>query len=62
MEIPARYYAKMKDGTWVYVCSHHLSKIAVKLNGSGRLRLRRGVRFMGRLAEHTSKKCGECRK
>ena len=62
MEIQARYYAKLKDGKLIYVCSHHVTKIATRPNDSRRLQPRPGVMFIGSLSEYTSKKCGECRK
>jgi hypothetical protein len=62
MEIPAKYYAAMEDGKMVYVCSHHVSKIAVKGKAPGRMSPKRGVRFIGTLNQYTAKKCAECRK
>lgn len=60
MRIQARYYANLKDGKTKYLCSSHLSMVAVRLDGVGHLRLKRGVMRVGTLSQFTSKLCEEC--
>jgi hypothetical protein len=60
MEIQARYYGKCKTGETLYVCSHHLARIAIKLEGPGRMAPKKGIRFIGSLSQYTQKTCCEC--
>ena len=60
MNFRAKYYANLRDGKSIYLCSGHIEKVARKIDDAGHMQLKRGVRSIGSLSIYTPKLCAEC--
>jgi hypothetical protein len=60
MQIPARYWARLKDGRLLHVCGRHLDTVARRIDDKGRMELHRGVRCIGSMPAYTRKSCIVC--
>ena len=62
MKFRASYWATLKDGKTVHLCGTHVTKVAKKLDGSGRMAPKRGVKRIGSLSPFSLKTCLECQR
>ena len=62
MNFRAKYYANLRDGKSIYLCSGHIEKVARKIDDAGHMQLKRGVRSIGSLSIYSRETCVECRR